>query len=308
MPQTMSFAVVLTSPPGRQALSLAHTEQALTQLSSNCSIAGPSVWLAPQEAWEVAFRAPEDLNISALRGALARAIGAAPIDINIVAGDQAARRKKLLIADMDSTIINQECVDEIATHIGIGNKVSAITERAMNGELDFDAALIERVALLKGMSEAELETIFETRITLMSGAKTLIQTMRKQRVFCALVSGGFKFFTSRIAAQVGFNVTQANALEVSNGKLNGSVAMPILGRQAKLDALNDYMAVLDLEPTAVIAVGDGANDLAMIKAAGLGVAYHAKPIVAAQANATITHGDLTALLYLQGYSKNEFVT
>ncbi len=308
MPQTMSFAVVLTSPPGRQALSLAHTEQALSQLPSDCNTAGSPVWLAPQEAWEVMFRAPENFDISALRGTLARAIGAAPVDVNIVAGDQAARRKKLLIADMDSTIINQECVDEIAAHIGIGEKVSAITERAMNGELDFDAALIERVALLKGMSETDLETIFATRITLMSGAKLLVQTMRKHDSFCALVSGGFRFFTSRIAAQVGFNVTQANALEFDNGKLSGSVAMPILGRQAKLDALNDYMDVLDLAPDAVMAVGDGANDLAMINAAGLGVAYHAKPIVAAQANATITHGDLTALLYLQGYSKDEFVT
>jgi phosphoserine phosphatase len=308
MPQILHFALVLTSRPGHGELTPAIAGQALACLAEDHdSLAAPR-WLAEGDAWELSFAASKPINSKVLCRKISAAIGTAPVDVNIIPGDRATRRKKLLIADMDSTIINQECIDEIAAHVGIGDQVSRLTTRAMNGELDFNEALIERVALLAGMGETELQTIFDERITLMPGARALVQTMRRDQAFCALVSGGFAFFTSRIAARVGFNVTQANALEFTNGKLSGNVIKPILGRQAKLDALNDYMAALALTPAATMAVGDGANDLAMIKAAGLGVAYRAKPIVASQASATITHSDLTALLHLQGYSRGEFVT
>jgi len=308
MPQILPFALVLTSQPGQGELTHAITDKALACIAEDHDSLATPRWLAEGDAWELSFAASKPVQTITLCQKIKAALASAPVDVNIVPGDRATRRKKLLIADMDSTIINQECIDEIATHIGIGDEVSRLTNRAMNGELNFDEALIERVALLAGMGETELQTIFDERITLMPGARELVQTMRRDRAFCALVSGGFAFFTSRIAALVGFNVTQANALEFTNGKLSGNVVMPILGRQAKLDALNDYTAALALPAASVLAVGDGANDLAMIKAAGLGVAYHAKPIVAAEAAATITHSDLTALLHLQGYSRDEFVT
>ncbi|MEL6818490.1 MAG: phosphoserine phosphatase SerB [Pseudomonadota bacterium] len=217
------------------------------------------------------------------------------------------RRKKLLLADMDSTMIQQECIDELAAEVGVKEHVSEITRRAMNGEIEFDAALRERVALLKGLPASIVDKVIATRIELMPGGPELVRTMRKHGAYCALVSGGFTDFTSRIAEIIGFQENRANQLEKKEGLLTGKVLEPILGKQAKLDTMNVLCERLQLSHDDVLAVGDGANDLAMIEAAGLGVAIHAKPSVAAQADVRIDRGDLTALLYLQGYSEDEFV-
>ncbi|PPD31237.1 MAG: phosphoserine phosphatase SerB [Hyphomicrobium sp.] len=219
-------------------------------------------------------------------------------------------RKRLLVADMESTIIEQEMLDELADFIGAREKIATITERAMRGELDFEAALKERVALLAGLDASVLDQAAE-RITVMPGAETLIRTMKANGAYCALVSGGFTVFTERVARRLGFNEHQANVLEIAGGKLTGRVVEPILGREAKRLALLRLTAMLGIDPRETIAVGDGANDLAMLEAAGLGVAFRAKPKVCeAVANmpngAVVTRGDLTALLYLQGYAESEF--
>ncbi|MBI1365361.1 MAG: phosphoserine phosphatase SerB [Alphaproteobacteria bacterium] len=228
-----------------------------------------------------------------------------PIDVAVQPAG--ARRKRLLIADMDSTIIGQECIDEIADFAGKRAEISAITERAMRGELDFEGALLERLAMLKGLSESVLEEAFRTRIRLNPGARTLVQTMKRQGAFTALVSGGFTFFTSRVAAAAGFDYHDSNILLVENGKLAGDVERPIRGRSAKEAALIRLSEENSIPLEATLAVGDGANDLAMLKRAGLGVAFHAKPAVAAAADISVRHGDLTALLYLQGIPHTEFI-
>ena len=217
------------------------------------------------------------------------------------------QRKQMLLADMDSTMIGQECIDELADMAGVGPYVAAITARAMNGELDFEAALRERVGLLRGLPETIIAQVLAERITYTAGGQTLIATMQAHGGHAALVSGGFTAFTQAVAAHLGFNEHRANTLEVSSGLLTGTVAEPILGRQAKIDALEQITARLGITPEQVIAVGDGANDLGMLGRAGAGVALHAKPAVAAQCDLRINHGDLTALLYLQGYSRAEFV-
>lgn len=227
------------------------------------------------------------------------------VDVNVVPA--ADRRKKLLIADMDSTIIACECLDELADMAGLKAKVSAITEKAMRGELDFAAALRERVAMLKGLPLTALERVYRERIRLNPGARTLVATMRKHGAHTLLVSGGFSFFTSRVAKDAGFEADQANILLDDGNALTGEVREPILGREAKLAALEKAARLLNLKAEDTLAVGDGANDLGMIERAGLGVAYHAKPIVAAAAGARVTHGDLSALVYLQGYSDDEIV-
>jgi phosphoserine phosphatase len=227
------------------------------------------------------------------------------VDVNVLRHEN--RRKKLLVADMDSTIIDCECIDELADVAGIKAKVSAITERAMRGELDFAAALRERVAMLKGLPLGALQRVYSERIRLNPGAKSLVATMRKHGARTLLVSGGFSYFTARIARDAGFDAEQANELLDNGTALTGLVREPILGREAKLAALEKSLAESRLSPDDALAVGDGANDLAMIQRAGLGVAYHAKPVVAAAAGAGITHGDLTALLYLQGYRDDEIV-
>jgi phosphoserine phosphatase len=218
------------------------------------------------------------------------------------------RRKRLLVADMDSTIINVECLDEIADFAGLKAEISALTERAMRGELAFDGALRERVAMLKGLPVEALQRAYDERVRLNPGARTLVRTMAANGARCVLVSGGFSFFTQRVAAAAGFQAERGNTLHDRDGMLTGEVGEPILGREAKLAALTEEAEALGLSLSATMAVGDGANDLAMIQAAGLGVAYRAKPIVAAQADAQVTHADLTALLYFQGYSKDDFVT
>jgi len=228
-----------------------------------------------------------------------------PLDINLIAAEK--RRKRLLVADMDSTIINVECLDELADMAGLKPQISAITERAMRGELEFEAALKERVGMLKGLKLDALERTYTERVGLNPGAKSLLATMRAHGAHTMLVSGGFGFFTRRVAEAAGFHAERGNTLLDDGVALTGEVGMPILGREAKLHALQEAVANLRIEFADSLAVGDGANDLAMIQKAGLGVAYHAKPVVAQAAGAAINHNDLTALLYLQGYSDEEIV-
>ena len=216
------------------------------------------------------------------------------------------RRKRLLIADMDSTIIGCECIDELADFAGVKAQVAEITERAMRGELAFEGALRERVAMLKGLGLDKLQTCFDDRVRLNPGARTLVRTMAAHGARCVLVSGGFTFFTSRVMAAAGFHANRANTLGDDGAVLTGLVGEPILGREAKLTALREETAALGLTPAEALAVGDGANDLAMIEVAGLGVAYRAKPVVAEKAHAKVDHADLTALLYFQGYSAEDF--
>ena len=232
-------------------------------------------------------------------------IGTKPVDAGLVSVEN--RRKKLLVADMDSTMIEQECIDELAAEAGVGAHVAAITARAMNGELDFEDALRARVALLRGLPEAVIARVIRDRITLMPGGQALVATMRANGAYAALVSGGFTAFTASIEQVLGFDENRANTLLLQDGKLTGQVAEPILGRAAKVQALTDISAMLQITPQDAMAVGDGANDLGMLGLAGAGVALHAKPSVAAQCDIRINHGDLTALLYLQGYSRAEFV-
>jgi phosphoserine phosphatase len=228
------------------------------------------------------------------------------LGVDLVTQPTIGRRKKMLLADMDSTMIQQECIDELADEAGVGDHVRDITARAMNGELDFEAALIERVSLLRGLDESVIAQVLANRITLMPGGKALVATMKANGGFAALVSGGFTAFTQSVATQLGFDENRANRLLVKNGTLTGEVGMPILGRAAKVDALEQITARLGLSESEVLAVGDGANDLGMLERAGTGVALHAKPSVAAQCDVRINHGDLTALLYVQGYGQDEF--
>ena len=216
------------------------------------------------------------------------------------------RRKKMLLADMDSTMIQQECIDELAEEAGVGAHVKEITARAMNGELDFDGALIERVGLLKGLPVAVIDRVLDTRITLMPGGRELVATMKANGGYAALVSGGFTAFTAKVAALIGFDENRANTLLTDGDTLSGDVGRPILGREAKVEALEQISARLGIGEADVLAVGDGANDLGMLGRAGTGVALHAKPSVAAQCDVRINHGDLTALLYIQGYARSEF--
>ena len=213
----------------------------------------------------------------------------------------------MLLADMDSTMIRQECIDELAAEAGVGDRVADITARAMNGELDFEEAIDERVGLLKGLPETVIQTVLAKRITYMPGGKTLLSTMKAKGAYAALVSGGFTAFTQAVAAELGFDETRANTLEVVDGQLTGRVVRPILGAEAKVSALQEITARLGLADHDVIAVGDGANDLGMLHRAGTGVALHAKPAVQAKSACRVNHGDLTALLFLQGYTRDEFV-
>jgi phosphoserine phosphatase len=241
----------------------------------------------------------------AREAALRQALAGQPIDIVVQANRH--RRKRLFLADMDSTMIGQECIDELADFVGLKREVSEITERAMRGEIAFEPALRERVALLKGLPVGVADRIMAERITAAPGARTLVQTMRAHGAYTCLVSGGFTLFTGPVGTMLGFDENRANRLILDGEKLAGRVEEPILGREAKLATLRELRDRLGLEQQDVLAVGDGANDLAMLGEAGLGVAYHAKPAVAAAAHARIDRGDLTALLYLQGFSAAEFV-
>jgi phosphoserine phosphatase len=228
------------------------------------------------------------------------------LGVDLIVQPEEGRRKKMLLADMDSTMIQQECIDELAAEAGVGDRVAAITAAAMNGELDFDGALRERVGLLKGLPESVINEVLDKRITLMPGGSELIATMKVNGAYAALVSGGFTAFTGAIAEKLGFDENRANTLISKDGLLTGDVGMPILGKQAKVDALEEITARLGISESDVLAVGDGANDLGMLKRAGTGVALHAKPSVAAQCDVRVNFGDLTALLYLQGYARDAF--
>ena len=273
------------------------------ELSTAVGAGHPPVWLA-KTACDIPFRAASEAALAKAHSAVASIPANAPVDsfIQPVEG----RAKRMLVADMDSTIIRQECLDEVAKAAGIGPKIAAITERAMRGELPFEDALRQRIKLLKGFPETKLQGVLD-HVELMPGAKELTGTMRAYGARVVLVSGGFTFFTSAIAKRAGFDIDYGNRFIFENGALAG-VAEPILGQNSKLEAMEREALQAGIGLGEIIAVGDGANDLAMIKAAGLGVAFRAKPIVAAEARARISHGDLTALLYLQGYREEDFVT
>ena len=260
---------------------------------------GDVQWLAPDEAADFAL-AEVPGNLWQVWDEL-QAMG-----VDLAVQRIEGRRKKMLLADVDSTMIRQECIDELADAAGVGDRVKEITARAMNGDLDFEGALTERVGLLKGLPETVIAEVLESRITLMPGGPVLLATMKAHGAHAALVSGGFTAFTTRIAATLGFDEHRANSLLVENGHLTGEVGRPILGRAAKVQALDEITARLGITPEDVLAVGDGANDLGMLQRAGTGVALHAKPSVQAQCDIRVNHGDLTALLYLQGYARTEF--
>ncbi|NWH08376.1 MAG: phosphoserine phosphatase SerB [Alphaproteobacteria bacterium] len=296
----MAYALVLTRGKD-QGLSAALIRAARDAAAESGAEPGVPLWLGAETACEIPCGAAPASLLMNVRLALC---GNA-IDANAV--PTAHRRKRLLLADMDSTIIGCECIDEIADFAGVKEKVAGITERAMRGELVFEDALRERVALLKGLPETTLEQVFLERVRLNPGARTLVATMAASGATTALVSGGFTFFTTRVATAAGFSLSQANTLLAEHGVLTGRVKEPILGRTAKLEMLLRLRAEHRYLPEETLVVGDGANDLDMIGAAGLGVAYHAKPVVAEAAGARIDHGDLTTLLYLQGYREAELV-
>lgn len=287
--------LVITAQPGSNTL----TDTMLATLADAIPTLPPPDRLG-DDAVQYAI-APDMLGIA---DAMSDRFDDLPIDINRVS--DAARQKKMLIADLESTIIEQECLDELAKTIGKEEVIIDITTRAMRGELNFEPALKERVAMLKGMPEGALQELYDTGITLMPGATTLLATLRKHDVFCGLVSGGFAFFAARIADKLNFNRFQCNDLNLVDGTLDGTVVEPILGRAAKADILTAWAKELGLSEADVLATGDGSNDLAMLGIAGMGVAFRAKPAVAESARYRITHGDLTALLYLQGYRQADF--
>ena len=287
----MDSVLVLMAAPGSGAI----TSRVVEALRDHGASAPR--WLAAGDACEV--------DTFSRTSEFIAAINDLPIDTAIIPTHN--RRKRLLLADMDLTMIHQECIDELGVVAGVGDHIKNITAKAMRGELDFEAALRERVALLKGLDTSVISQLLRERITFMEGGKTLLATMRKAGAYAALVSGGFLSFTGPVAAHLGFNENRANTLLEHDGKLTGEVATPILGQQAKLDSLREIAMSHGLTPDDAIAVGDGANDLPMLLAAGMGVALHAKPKVQEQAKIRINHGDLTSLLYLQGYTRQEFV-
>lgn len=293
------LVVTLIANPSRPVL----TDEVLAQAAAALGHETERSILARGIAADLIVSGPAEAKV--LERTLRQALDSHPVDI--VVQRAGTRRKRLFLADMDSTMIGQECIDELAAYVGLKEKVSGITERAMRGEIAFEPALRERVALLKGLPRAVVDEVLESRITLTPGGIELVRTMRAHGAYTALVSGGFTLFTGPIRARIGFDEDRSNTLNADGGLLDGTVADPILGREAKLATLVELRDRLGLAADDTLAVGDGANDLAMVQAAGLGVAFRAKPAVAAEARARITHADLTGLLYLQGYREDEFV-
>lgn len=294
--------MTLIADPATPLLSDTHLRAAAVAVPN----AGRPLWLAPGIAADLPFAPPAGADNRRLADAVRAALDGAPLDVVVLAED--GRRKHLLVADMDSTLIEQECIDELADAVGLRAHVAAITERSMRGEIDFEPALRERVALLHGLTLDTAIGIFHDRITLTPGARTLVQTMRFHGATTLVASGGFTIFTALVAAALGCDRHVANTLVIVDGRLTGELAEPIFGRDAKREVLQRHRDTAGLTLADTMAVGDGANDLAMLAAAGLGVAFRAKPAVAAVAHARIDHGDLTALLYLQGYAREEFVS
>ncbi len=276
-----------------------HIEKVCHQLS----IVGKTVWLAENEACDIFIKSslPADNIAKKAREILSGT------EIDVVCTPVKRRQKKLLISDMDSTVINQECIDELADAFGVGSRIREITTAVVDGKINFSDALRQRVELMKGLDQSLLEKVYKDRITLKTGARTLVQTMRQNGAYCILVSGGFSYFTKRIAERIGFHDQQANDLAFENERLTGEVCEPILGRRAKLETLNRLCEENKIKPSDILAVGDGANDIMMIEAAGLGVAFHGSKALKERANACIEYSDLTALLYVQGYTKSQFV-
>ncbi|MFY9836175.1 MAG: phosphoserine phosphatase SerB [Xanthobacteraceae bacterium] len=304
----MSYVATLISHPDRPAV----TEGLAERVARHLPQGRLADRLAPGVATDVEFcsdaenSAGADIWLEKLAGEARALIGDLPVDI--VLQGQSARRKKLLVADMDSTMIGQECIDELADYAGFKDRVAAITKRAMEGELPFAPALRERVALLKGLPFSTIDAVIDERIRLTPGAPALVKTMRANGAYTCVVSGGFTAFMARIAAAIGFDEYHANTLLMdAAGRLTGEVAEPIVGREAKRDTLIALRERFRLKRDDTLAVGDGANDIPMIEAAGLGIAFHAKAALRAAARARIDHGDLTALLYAQGYRREEFV-
>ena len=295
----MSLVATLICNPANPALDSTIVDGARAVLPS----AGPARWLFDEVAVDIPFESKDDFR--AIEARLRASRGDLPIDI--VVQPIAARRKKLLLADMDSTMIGQECIDELADFVGLKDHVAEITERAMRGEIAFEPALRDRVALLKGLPVSVVDEVLAKRITLTPGGRELVMTMRAHGAYTCLISGGFTLFINAVAVKIGFQENRANELVVADGKFTGEVKEPILGREKKLATLIELIEAFDLDDIDSLVAGDGANDLDMIQHAGLGVAYHAKPAVAEAAAARIDHGDLTALLYAQGYRREEFV-
>ncbi|KJZ18954.1 phosphoserine phosphatase SerB [Loktanella sp. S4079] len=290
------FTVTLLTNPAERTLELA-----LVDSLRNAWGGGEAHWLAVDEAAEFDIPQTPDNQWDVWQDLQDNGV-------DLIVQPTANRRKKMLLADMDSTMIRQECIDELAAEAGVGKRVADITARAMNGELDFNEALTERVGLLKGLPESVIEKVLDERITLMPGGYELVSTMKANGGYAALVSGGFTAFTARIAATLGFDENRANTLLVADGKLTGAPGLPILGKAAKVTALEEITAKLNIPEADVLAVGDGANDLGMLTRAGTGVALHAKPSVQKECAVRVNHGDLTALLFIQGYSRDAFVT
>jgi phosphoserine phosphatase len=260
--------------------------------------AGDLSWIEPGNACDLLLSIPPAQARRALEGVLPR--------VDVIVQPEGPRRKRLLVADMDSTMISVECIDELADLGGVKAQVAEVTERAMRGEIAFEAALKERVSLLRGLDEAAIARCHEERVRLTPGARTLVRTMRRDGARCLLVSGGFTHFAERVAREIGFDRAVANRLVIDQGRLTGVVEPPILGAQAKREALEEALATLGIDRALSLAVGDGANDIPMLEGAGLGVAYHAKPAAAAAAHARIDHNDLTALLFAQGYPRAQW--
>jgi len=299
----MSLVATLICNPANPALDTTIVDGFLAVLPSP----GTPQWLFDEVAIDIPFTTEGEVDgqIHVIEARLREVRVDLPIDI--VVQPQAFRRKKLFLADMDSTMIGQECIDELADFAGLKAHVADITERAMRGEIAFEPALRERVALLKGLSIGIVDEVLEKRIVPTPGGRELVMTMRAHGAYTCLISGGFTLFTNKVAARLGFQENRANELVVANGRLTGEVREPIVGRAAKLATLMELRESFDLDEIDTLTVGDGANDLGMIEAAGLGVAYRAKPAVSAAASARIDHGDLTALLYAQGFRREEFV-